>query len=111
VTSGEEKRDSSSEKPLAKVDPATLRVYTGVYVFSGLFKMVVTLDDGQLYLQYGPFGDKPLKLFLESETRFFMTSAPFVIDFQREADGSVKKAKGRNGPEELDGEKIEEANS
>ena len=54
-------------------------------------------------------GDKPQKLFPESETRFLMTSAPFVIDFQREADGSVKKAKCRNGPEELDGEKIAEA--
>jgi len=39
-----------------------------------------------------------------------MTSTPFVIDFQRETDGSVKKARGRNGPEELDGEKIAEAN-
>jgi CubicO group peptidase (beta-lactamase class C family) len=91
---------------LADVDPATLRKYTGVYLFSGLFKMVVTLDNGQLYLQYGPFGDKPQKLLPESETRFFMTSAPFVIDFQREADGSVKKAKGQNGAEDLDGEKI-----
>ena len=94
---------------LAKVDPATLRVYTGVYLFNGLFRMVVTLDNGQLYLQYGPFGDKPQKLFPESQTRFFMTSTPFVIDFQREADGSAKKAKCRNGPEELDGEKIAEA--
>jgi len=67
---------------------------------------VVTLDNGQLYLQYGVFGDKPQKLFPESETRFFMKSAPFVIDFQREADGSVKKAKARNGAEDLDGEKI-----
>ena len=95
---------------LATVDPATLQVYTGVYLFSGLFRMVVTLNNGQLYLQYGPFGDKPQKLFPESQTRFFMTSAPFIIDFQREADGSVKKAKGRNGAEELDGEKIVEAN-
>ena len=95
---------------LAQVDPATMRMYTGVYLFNGLFRMVVTLDNGQLYLQYGVFGDKPQKLFPESETRFFMTSAPFVIDFQREADGSVKKAKGRNGPEELEGEKTAEAN-
>jgi CubicO group peptidase (beta-lactamase class C family) len=95
---------------LAAVNPGTLRKYTGIYVFSGLFKMVVTLDNGQLYLQYGPFGEKPQKLFPESETRFFTTSAPFVIDFQREADGSVKKAKGRNGPEELNGERISDVN-
>jgi CubicO group peptidase (beta-lactamase class C family) len=95
---------------LANVSPSTLRTYPGVYLFGGLFKMAVTLNNGQLYLQYGPFGDKPQKLFPESETRFFMTTAPFEIEFQREADGSVKKAKSRNGPEELDGEKITEAN-
>jgi hypothetical protein len=46
----------------------------------------------------------------ESETRFFLTNSPFEIEFRREADGSVKKARGRNGPEELDGEKIPDAN-
>ncbi len=44
---------------LAKVDPATLRMYTGTFLFGGLFKMVVTLDNGQLYLQYRVFGDTP----------------------------------------------------
>ena len=95
---------------LANVDPAALRAYEGVYLFSGLFKLLITLNDGQLYVQYPPFGDKPQKLFPESDTSFFMTSAPFVIDFQREADGSVRNAKARNGPEQLDGEKIAEPN-
>jgi CubicO group peptidase (beta-lactamase class C family) len=95
---------------LAKVDPATLRMYTGTFLFSGLFKMVVTLDNGQLYLQYRVFGDTPQQLLPESETRFFLTNSPFEIEFWREADGLVKKAKGRNGPEELDGEKIPDAN-
>jgi CubicO group peptidase (beta-lactamase class C family) len=95
---------------LAKVDPTTLQTYTGLYLFSGLFKIQITLDGGRLFLQYPPFGDKPQELFAESETRFFITSAPFVIDFQRDADGLVKKAKARNGAEELDGEKISESN-
>jgi len=95
---------------LASVDPVALRAYPGVYLFRGLFRLVITLNNGQLYVQYPPFGDRPQKLYPESDTRFFMTSAPFVIDFQREADGSVRKAKARNGPEQLDGEKIAEAN-
>jgi CubicO group peptidase (beta-lactamase class C family) len=98
----------AEEHTLFKVDPGALRAYTGVYLFSGLFKFLITLDNGQLYVQYPPFGDKPQKLFAESDTRFFMTSAPFVIEFQREADGSVRKAKARNGPEQLDGERIAE---
>lgn len=68
--------DRMEAHTLAKVDLCTLRMYTGVYLFSGLFKMVVTLDNGQLHLQYGPFGDKPRKLFPETEMRVFMTRLP-----------------------------------
>ena len=84
---------------LASVDLVALRQYTGVYLFNGLFKFVITLDKGQLYVQYDPFGDKPQRLLPESETRFFMTSVPFEIEFQREPDGSVKKAKAHNVPQ------------
>ena len=40
-----------------------------------------------------PVGDKPQELFAESETRRFLTNQAFVVDFQKEADGSVKRAK------------------
>jgi len=91
---------------LAAVDSTALREYTGVFLFGGLFRFRLTLDNGELYLQYPPFGDKPQRLFAESETRFFLTSRPFEIEFEREPDGSVKKANLRNGPEQLAGEKI-----
>jgi CubicO group peptidase (beta-lactamase class C family) len=101
--------DRVEEHTLAKIAPAALGAYTGVYLFGGLFKFVITQDNGKLYVQYAPFGDKPEELLAESETRFFMTSQPVVIDFQKEADGSIKKAKVRNGPEQLEGEKISDA--
>jgi CubicO group peptidase (beta-lactamase class C family) len=97
------------EHTLAKIDSAALRAYTGVYLFGGLFKFIITQDNGKLYVQYPPFGDKPQELLPESDTRFFMTSQPVVIDFQREGEGSIANAKVRNGPEQLDGEKIAEA--
>ena len=97
------------EHTLAKIDAASLRAYTGVYLFKGLFRFTITQDKGKLYLQYGAFGEEPQELFAESDTRFFITSQPFVVDFQKETDGSIKKAKARNGPEQLDGEKISEA--
>jgi hypothetical protein len=59
-----------------------------------------------LYVQCPPFGQEPLELLAESDNRFFTTNQPFVIEFQREADGSIKKAKARNVPEDLEGEKI-----
>jgi CubicO group peptidase (beta-lactamase class C family) len=101
--------DRMEEHTLAKIVPSALRAYTGVYLFGGLFKFIITQDEGKLYVQYGPFGDNPQELFAESDTRFFMTSQPVVIDFQKEADGSIKKARVRNGAEELDGERISEA--
>jgi CubicO group peptidase (beta-lactamase class C family) len=97
------------EHALVQIDPADLRVYTGLYLFGGLFKFTITQQNGKLYVQYSEFGEEPQELFAESDTRFFMTSHPVVIDFQKESDGSIKKAKIRNGPEQLDGEKTSEA--
>jgi CubicO group peptidase (beta-lactamase class C family) len=97
------------EHTLAKIDPASLPIYTGVYLFGGQFQFTITQNSGKLYVQYRSFGEQPQELLAESDTRFFIMSHPFLIDFQKEADGSIKKAKARNGPEELDGEKISEA--
>jgi len=94
------------EHAVIKLDPKALRAFTGVYLFSGLFKFKVAEKSGKLYVQYPVFGDEPIELLPESETRFFTTEQPFVIEFQKEADGSIKKAKARNGPEDLEGEKV-----
>jgi len=94
------------EHAVITLDPASLHTFTGVYLFCGLFKFKVTEESGKLYVQYSVFGDEPLELLSESETRFFTTAAPFVIEFRKEADGSVKKAKAWHGPEDLEGEKV-----
>jgi CubicO group peptidase (beta-lactamase class C family) len=98
----------TEEHTLTKMDPSALRKYTGVYIFGGQFKLTITRKDDKLYVQYPPFGDEPQELLTESDTRLFMTGQPVVFDFQKEADGSIRKAKVRNGPEQLDGEKISE---
>jgi hypothetical protein len=97
------------EHAVVNLNPTALRTFTGEYIFGGLFKFKITEKFGKLYVQYSVFGDKPIELHPESETRFFTTEAPFVIEFQKEADGSVKKAKSWNGPESLNGEKIADA--
>jgi CubicO group peptidase (beta-lactamase class C family) len=94
------------EHAVVKLDTASLHTFTGVYLFSGLFKFKVTEKSGKLYVQYAVFGDEPLELLPESETRFFTTAAPFVIEFQKEADGSVKRAKAWHGAEDLEGKKV-----
>jgi hypothetical protein len=94
------------EHAVVKLDSASLHTFTGVYLLGGLFKFKVTEKSGKLYVQYAVFGDQPLELLPESETRFFTTAAPFVIEFRRETDGSVKGAKAWHGAEELEGEKV-----
>lgn len=99
------------EHAVIKVDQATLHTFTGVYLFSGLFKIKVTEKHGKLFAQYPVFGDEPIELLPESETRFFTKEQPFVIEFRKEPDGSIKKAKAWNGPEDLEGEKISDSSS
>ena len=99
------------EHAVIKLDPKTLHKFTGVYLFSGLFKFKVTEKFGKLYVQYPVFGDDPIELFPESETRFFTTEQPFVIEFLKETDGSIRKAKAWNGPEDVQGEKISDTPS
>jgi CubicO group peptidase (beta-lactamase class C family) len=99
----------AEEHTLTKIDPPTLRAYTGMYLFAGQFKFTITQSDGKLYVQYPPFGDDPQELFPESDTRFFMTSQPVVIDFKKESDGSIKKANARYGAQLVEGQKISEA--
>ena len=94
------------EHTLAKIDPATLRAYTGMYLFGGLFRFTITQKNGALYAYYPPFGNEPQELLPESDVRFFMTSHPVVFDFQKESDGSIRRAQVRNGSEKLEGEKI-----
>jgi CubicO group peptidase (beta-lactamase class C family) len=97
------------EHTLATIDPATLRAYTGVYLFGGLFRFTITQKNAGLYAYYAPFGNEPQELLPESDTRFFMTSLPVVLDFQKESDGSIKKAQMRNGSEHFEGEKVSDA--
>jgi CubicO group peptidase (beta-lactamase class C family) len=94
------------EHAVVKIVPGALHTFTGVYLFSRLFKIKVSENSGKLYAQYPVFGDEPIELLPESQTRFFTKEQPFVIEFQKEADGSTKKAKAWNGPQDLEGEKI-----
>jgi CubicO group peptidase (beta-lactamase class C family) len=91
---------------VVKLDPAKIGRYTGVFLFGGQFEFTITQKDGRLYLQYAAMGEEPRELLAESETRLFVPSAPYVIDFAVEADGSIHKAEVRSGPEHYSGERV-----
>jgi hypothetical protein len=72
------------EHAVIRVDPTALRMFTGDYIFGGLFKFKVTEKSGKLYVQYPVFGDEPIELLPESQTRFFTTRTRRSRTFSRQ---------------------------
>ena len=77
---------------LTKIDPALLSAYLGKYEVIGAEKpTLVTLKSAHLYVQTDALGPEPQELLPESDTQFFVTSAPFVFDFQKDEKGVITK--------------------
>jgi len=76
------------EHTLAKVD-SPLSTYTGEYDVAGGPSTFITLKDGQLYAQNEGIGPEPEKLLAESNTEFFVTSVPFIFNFEKDERGAV----------------------
>jgi len=83
-----------------KLDPASLHHLHGVYLFSGLFKFKVTEKSGSCTCNTLSLV-KSLRNFFRIGDPLFTDGTPFVIEFQKEADGSVKRAKAWQRPGRL----------
>jgi CubicO group peptidase (beta-lactamase class C family) len=67
------------------VSPDVLARYVGRYQLAPEFVLEVSVRDGGLYVH--PTGQPVLRLWPESETRFFLKEVDAVIDFERDASG------------------------
>src|SRR5687767_10240205 len=76
-----------SERKAITLAPAVLARYVGVYQFAPGQTFTVGVDGAQLTMTFG--ADKPAPLPAESETRFFVRELNLVIDFVRDATGTV----------------------
>jgi CubicO group peptidase (beta-lactamase class C family) len=71
----------------AKVDPAVLSTYTGVYELTPTFSITITLENGQLMEQ--ATNQRKFLLFPESQSEFFLKVVDARIEFFGEANGQV----------------------
>jgi hypothetical protein len=74
------------------VDPASLRRFAGVWRADVDFTVGVKGD--HLCVEGGPFGPKPVDLYAQSPTSFFILSSGFTFDFDPADPDRVKMSGG-----------------
>jgi CubicO group peptidase (beta-lactamase class C family) len=74
------------------VDPATLQRFAGVWRADVDFTVGVKGD--HLFVEGGPFGPKPVDLYAQSPTSFFILSSGFTFDFDSANPERVKMSGG-----------------
>jgi hypothetical protein len=75
------------QRTATEVSPDVLARYVGRYPLAPGFVLEVSVRDGALYVH--PTGQPVLRLWPETETRFFLKEVDAVIDFERDASGKV----------------------
>lgn len=93
-------RPGSEERTEIEVSREILESYVGEYTLSSRFSVVVTLEDGALFVQ--ATGQGKLPAFAESETKFFLKAVDAQVSFTKDASGAVTgiilHQNGRNAP-------------
>ena len=79
------------EHTVAKIDPAVLRAYAGIYEDPNAGKITVSMKNNTLYVQADPLGPEPEELYPESSTDFFILSNDVTDSFQKDEKGNVSK--------------------
>jgi hypothetical protein len=75
------------QRTAIEVSPDVLARYVGRYQLAPQFALEVSVVDGKLYVH--PTGQPVLRLWAETETRFFLKEVDAVIDFVKDASGGV----------------------
>ncbi len=79
--------DPPVERTEIEVAAEVLETYVGEYELTPEFTIVVTLEDGGLFVQ--ATGQPKVGLFAESETKFFLRVAAAQISFTKDDSGEV----------------------
>ena len=88
------------ERTEVEVGTEILETYVGAYELSPEMTIVVTLEDGGLFVE--PTGQSKFPIFAEAETEFFLrvvnAQLTFTSDGSGEVDGLVLHQGGRDQP-------------
>src|SRR5262249_15258529 len=79
------------ERPVARIEPAILRAYIGVYEDQNAGKITISMKNNNLYVQADPIGPVPEELYPQSTTDFFILSSDVTSSFQKDEKGNVSK--------------------
>lgn len=91
-----------TEHVAVKVSSEVLKSYVGEYEING--KVVVTIENGRLYLQ--PPNSEKEELLASSETEFFLTSQNVRLIFKKDSHGVVTGVTAYFGAQVLEGKKL-----
>ena len=91
-----------TERVAGKVNPEVFKSYVGEYEING--KVVVTTENGKLYLQPPNSGKE--ELLAASETEFFLTSQNVRLLFKKDERGEVTGVTAYFGTQVLEGKKL-----
>jgi hypothetical protein len=80
-------------RTIVSVDSATLADFVGVYEAAGVTTLTVSLKDGRLYVVASALGAAATELLPLSSSQFFVLENGVTLEFTRDADGGVSKAR------------------
>jgi CubicO group peptidase (beta-lactamase class C family) len=82
-----------AERETVQVDPAVLAAYAGLYEVPGITTVSVTLKDGRPFVVASALGPDASEMFATSPTRFFVLENGVTLEFVKDAQGAVTKAR------------------
>lgn len=91
-------------RKIAKVKPETLQKYVGEYELAPGFILTITRDGEKLSAQ--ATGQPRIRIYPESETKFFLRVVDAQLTFVTDADGKVEKAILHQNGQDVPGKKI-----
>lgn len=80
-------KPAAPERKEVKVSEKVLKTYVGEYELDPNRILTITFEEGSLWGQ--PSGQEKRQLFAESQTKFFLKSAPIQVTFQKGPKGAV----------------------
>jgi CubicO group peptidase (beta-lactamase class C family) len=94
----------SSERKVARIDPAVYEIYEGKYKLQD-GKELTLIKEGDRLLMIGPEQTEKVELFPEAMARFFLKAADVQVRFQINPDGLVERLlfsrDGKNTPAKM----------
>lgn len=81
------------ERNTVQVDLALLATYQGVYEVPGVTTVSITLKGGRPFVVASALGPNPSELFATSPTQFFVLENGVTLEFIKDAQGAVAKAR------------------